>query len=94
MHGILPQQHQGHTLALQFGGDIGPVGLMEVAGWTAHSLEKCCFQRGVIIAPKWQWPAVQPSLSCTKQICRHRCLAELEPKPDLTHGQTLFMRQP
>jgi hypothetical protein len=36
---------------------------MNILWWTAHPLEKGTLKCGVIVAPSWQGPAVQPGLS-------------------------------
>jgi len=46
---FLPEQDQGHALALQFGGNTGPVGFLTIPWWTAHPLEKGTLKRRVIV---------------------------------------------
>lgn len=91
---FLPQKHQGNALALQLRGNLGPVRFLMILWWTPHPLKQRCLQRGVIIMPRRQRPAVEPGLTRPQKIGRHRRLAQLQPKPDLPNRETLFMRQP
>lgn len=91
---FLPQQHQGDALALQFGGNLGPVRLLKILRRAANTLEQSRLQRRVIVAPRRQRPAIKPGFARTQKVGRHRRLAQLQTQPDLPHREALLMGQP
>ena len=91
---FLPEQHQRHALALHLRGHLRPVGFAQIPGRAADTLEKDLLQRRIVIATRWQRPAVQTGLPGAVQVGRHGRLAELQTQSNLAHRKPLFMRQP
>ena len=67
---FLPQQRQGHALALEFLRHISPIRLAQVSRRPAHATEQHPLQSGIARAIQRQRPA-QPCLARPQQVSRN-----------------------
>lgn len=70
---------QRHALSLQLAGDLAPVGLVQVLGRAAATLESAALQNVIIVQAKRQRPARQSGLTRPQQVGRNGRLADLQP---------------